>query len=375
MMDRVIRRILIEGLSGEPAAVLLEADRIVALGPAALAAGESAARVHADGLRAVPGFIELQVNGVGDADVTSDPASLWRIAERLVAHGVTAFLPTIVSAPPGSVEAGLRALAASPTSTDVIACPLGIHVEGPYLAAARRGAHEERHLRPPDLGELREWIAGGARLITLAPELPGGRVAIERIVADGAVAAIGHTEADAATTTDAVDAGVRYATHLFNAMPPLHHRSPGAVGALLDDSRVTIGLIADGGHVDPILLRLAARLAPERLSIVSDAVGERLGDVAVDGSDAGRLPDGTLAGASRLLDDGVRTFVAATGSVESAILAVTAVPARLLGLDDGRGFLRTGGRADVVLLDETLRVAATVIGGRPAYLDGRISWP
>jgi N-acetylglucosamine-6-phosphate deacetylase len=371
----VSRSILIEGLSGEPAALLIEADRIAALGAAALAASGSAVRVDAAGLRAVPGFIELQVNGIGDADVTSDPASLWRMAERLVAHGVTAFLPTVVSSPPGSVEAALRALAAPPGPADAIATPLGLHVEGPFLSAARRGAHEQRHLRPPDLGELHEWIAGGARLITLAPELPGARAAIERIAADGAVAAIGHTDADAATTTTAIDAGARYATHLFNAMPPLHHRTPGAVGALLDDSRVTVGLIADGIHVAPLLLRLAARLAPGRVSIVSDAVGKRLGDVAVEAADAGRLSDGTLAGGGGPLDHGVRTFAAATGSVESAILAVTAAPARVLGLDDGRGFLRVGGRADVVLLDESLRVAATIVEGRPAHLGGRVSWP
>jgi N-acetylglucosamine-6-phosphate deacetylase len=372
----VSRRILVEGLSGEPAALLLEADHIAALGSAALAAGGSAARIHAAGLRAAPGFIELQVNGIGDADVTSDPASLWRMAERLVAHGVTAFLPTVVSSPPGSVEAALRALATPPGPADAaIATPLGLHVEGPYLAPARRGAHEQRHLRPPDLGELSDWIAGGARLITLAPELPGGLAAIERIAADGAVAAVGHTDADTATTTAAIDAGARYATHLFNAMPPLHHRAPGAVGALLDDSRVTVGLIADGIHVDPLFLRLAARLAPGRVSIVSDAVGDRLGEVAVEAADAGRLPDGTLAGGGGPLDHGVRTFAAATGSVDSAILAVTAVPARVLGLDDGRGYLRVGGRADIVLLDENLRVAATIVGGRLAYLDGRISWP
>ena len=198
------------------------------------------------------------------------------------------------------------------------------------------------------------------RLITLAPELPG---ALRGDRADRGArrgGGIGHTEADAETTRRAIAAGARYATHLFNAMPPLGHRSPGAVGALLDDERVTIGLIADGRHVDPLVLALAARGMRGRLSLVSDGVGDDLGGQPLDD---GHRPDGVLAGGRVGLDDGVRTMAGIIG-LDAAVAAVTAVPAALLGLDDGHGELRVGGVADVVLLTEELGVAATIIEGR-----------
>ncbi len=367
---RVSPGILIDGLSGEPTALLIAGGRIVAVDGEARAASD-ARRVDGAGLRAVPGFIELQVNGLGDADVTSDPSALWRLAERLPRHGVTSFLPTVVSSPRGAVERALAALAAPPPRFHG-AEPLGIHAEGPFIAEARHGAHDTSHLRDPDNAEIERWVAGGVRLMTLAPERRGAMDAISRIAAAGAVAAIGHTDADAATAVSAVDAGARYATHLFNAMPPLHHRAPGTVGVLLDDERVTLGLIADGVHVDAMVLRLVGRAAPGRISLVSDAVGDRLGDAAVQG---GRRDDGTLAGGVDGLDHVVRTFAAVTGSLDTALEAVTVVPARLLGLDDGRGSLRPGGRADVVLLDAEARVAATLVAGEPAFCTDRLAWP
>ncbi|HSK93218.1 MAG TPA: amidohydrolase family protein [Candidatus Angelobacter sp.] len=368
--------ILIDGLLGDPSSVLIEGELIAALGDGGRAAAGSTRRLAGSGLRAVPGFIELQVNGLGGADVTSRPESLWELAGLLPRHGVTAFLPTVVSSPRGTVERVLEALAGGHPAEDA-AVPLGVHVEGPFLAESRRGAHEAAHLRDPDLGEIARWVEGGARLLTLAPERPRALEAIARIVAGGAVAAVGHTDADAATVARAVDAGARYATHLFNAMPRLHHRAPGAAGALLDDGRVTIGLVGDGIHVDPLVLRLAARVAPGRISLVSDAVAGRLGEatVAPDESGAVRLADGTLAGGHFGLDHVVRTFAAAVGSMDRAVDAVTAVPGRLLGLHDGRGELRPGGRADLVLLDDGGAVAATIIGGRPAYLVRGVAWP
>ena len=315
------------------------------------------------GLAAAPGFIELQVNGVDDADFTADPASISRAAALLPRHGVTSFLPTIVTSPRGTVE---RALAALEGSADG-ATPLGLHVEGPFISPHRLGVHDPALRRDPDIGEVRDWLAGGARLITLAPELPGGIEAVETIAAGGGVAAIGHTDADAATTSRAVEAGARYATHLFNAMPPLHHRAPGPVGVLAADGRVTVGLIADGVHVDPLLLGLVSRAAAGRVSLVSDAVATGLGGRALaHGPGGARTPDGTLAGGTAGLDHGVRTFAAAAGR-DAAITAVTETPAQLLGLDDGRGTLRAGGRADIVLLTADLEVAVTIVAGRIAF--------
>jgi N-acetylglucosamine-6-phosphate deacetylase len=199
------------------------------------------------------------------------------------------------------------------------------------------------------------------------------------------VVAAGHSDADAATGHAAVDAGVRYATHLFNAMPPLDHRSPSLAAALLDDDRVTIGLIADGVHVAPEMLALVRRtIGPQRVSLVSDAMagldmppGEvRLGGAeVVIGADGARLADGTLAGSIAGLDVGLRTFVAATGAgVGEALAAITSTPAELLGLGEGRGRLEVGGRADITLLTTELEVAATLVAGEVAWSAEPARW-
>jgi N-acetylglucosamine-6-phosphate deacetylase len=359
---RMPDRLLITGLVGHPRAILITDGLIEALdgdGPSGVPT------IDAEGLSAAPGFIELQVNGVGDADFTADPASIGRGAAMLPRHGVTSFLATVVTSPRGTVEAALAALpaAAAPDA----AVPLGLHVEGPFISPRRLGAHDPAARRDPNLDEIREWLGGGVRMLTLAPELPGGLGALELIATAGAIGAIGHTDADAATAARAIDAGARYATHLFNAMPPLDHREPGPVGAILADERVVVGLIADGVHVHPLVLGTVARAAAGRVSLVSDAVATRLGGRALTHlPDGARFPDGTLAGGSAGLDHGVRGFAGIAGR-DAALAAVTEVPARLLGLDDGRGTLRVGGRADIVLLTDDLDVAATIIGGHVAF--------
>jgi N-acetylglucosamine-6-phosphate deacetylase len=354
-------RLLVEGLSGTPSGILITDGLIESIDPVRAPAGVET--LDGSGLTAAPGFIELQVNGVGDADFTADPASIATAAAALPGHGVTSFLPTIVTSPRGTVD---RALAALETAVDG-AVPLGLHVEGPFISPARLGAHDPALRRDPNLDEIREWLAGSTRMVTLAPELPGGLEAVEAVASAGAIAAIGHTDADATTTARAVDAGARYATHLLNAMPPLHHRTPGAAGALLADERVTVGLIADGIHIDPVVLGIVARAAAGPISLVSDAVAAGLGGRPLTRGPAGaRLSDGTLAGGSAGLDQVVRVFAGIAGR-EAAIAAVTETPARLLGLADGRGALRAGGRADVVLLTADLEVAVTIVAGRVAF--------
>jgi N-acetylglucosamine-6-phosphate deacetylase len=355
-------RFFISGLVGRPGRILVTDGLIEELD------GDEPSDVptfDGAGLRAAPGFIELQVNGVGDADFTADPASIHRGAAMLPRHGVTSFLPTVVTSPPGTVGAALEALAAAPGPDAAV--PLGLHVEGPFISPHRLGAHDPALRRDPDIEEIRDWLSGSVRMLTLAPELPGGLEAIEVIATAGAVAAIGHTDADAATASQAIDAGARYATHLFNAMPPLIHREPGPVGAILSDDRVAVGLIADGVHVHPLVLGIAARAAAGRISLVSDAVATGLGGRSLThGPDGARLPDGTLAGGSTGLDHAVRTFAGIAGR-EAALAAVSEVPARVLGLDDGRGTLRVGGRADIALLTGSLEVSATIVGGRVAF--------
>ena len=372
--------ILLTGLVGlgdldSPSSVLIDAGRIAALDADAESSGAGASAVPADGLTAVPGFIELQLNGIGGHDFTSDPDSMWQVGALPARHGVTAFLPTIVTSPRGAVDTALEAWR-SGSPADGVPQPLGLHVEGPYLAPARAGAHDRSLLRHADLEEIASWLADdGLRVVTLAPELPGALEAIERLATAGVLVSIGHTDADAEVTGRAIDAGARYATHLFNAMSPLGHRQPGAPGALLADERVALGLILDGFHLDPTLVGLVARLAPGRISLVSDAIAalglgdgtHRLGAREVDVRNGrAQLADGTLAGSVAGLDACVRELARLTGSPRTAVEAVTATPGRLLG-DAERGHLRPGARADIVLLDADLAVRTTFVAGRVAF--------
>jgi N-acetylglucosamine-6-phosphate deacetylase len=369
-----------------PRSVLVEDGRIAAIDEKAEERAPSVDRaLDASGLVVAPGFVELQINGAAGRDFTLDPVAMWEVGDTLARSGVTSFLPTVITGPP---DAALRALDAYRLGTVELdpsgAVPLGLHLEGPFLAEARRGAHDPDHLRDPDAATIDAWISSEAvRIVTLAPERPGALEAIARLAEAGIVASVGHTAADAATTTRAVDAGARMATHLFNAMPPLGHRDPGAAGVLLDDERVTLGLIADGVHLDPLVLRLVHRAAPGRIAVVSDAIASlgraggihRLGnrDVVVrDG--AARLADGTIAGSAAGLDAGVRGLAAATDSVRVAVEAATSTPARLLGLSDGRGAIAVGGRADLVVLDEALRVRLTLVAGAVVHESEGLRW-
>jgi N-acetylglucosamine-6-phosphate deacetylase len=361
-----------------PSSMLLEDGRIASLDADATRDAGPARVIHGDGLTAVPGFIELQLNGMDGHDFTTDPGSMLKLGDAPARYGITAFLPTIVSAPRGAVDAALGAWR-SGEATGGTPLPLGVHAEGPYLPPARAGAHSAALLRPPDPDEIAGWVAdGGLRVVTLAPELPGALDAIGQLTAAGVVVSIGHTDADAPATQRAIDAGARYATHLFNAMSGFGHRAPGAPGALLADERVTLGMILDGHHLDPLAVALVARLAAGRISLVSDAIAalglpdgtHRLGGREVDVRNGrAQLADGTLAGSVAGLDACVRELARVTGSPRAAVEAVTATPAQLLGEAD-RGVLRPGAHADLVLLDPGLRVRTTIVGGRVAFEAG-----
>ncbi len=369
-----------------PGPILLSGDGIVEIGAEAERLATSRARrVDLDGLRAAPGFIELQVNGADGFDLTGDPTAIWRVGEALPRYGVTVFLPTIISSPPETIETARRILLEGPPPGYKGAVALGLHLEGPFLNPNRAGAHQLAHLRHPDPTAAAGWSPDdGVRLVTLAPELPGALEVVGHLVRRGVRVAAGHSAATLAEGRAAIEAGVRYATHLFNAMPPLDHRAPGLAGALLLDARVTVGLIVDGHHLDSTIVALVWRVAgPSRVSLVSDAMaalggglgGYRLADrdVAVDESGA-RLPDGRLAGSVLALDEAVGNLAAATRCpADDAIATVTSTPARLLGLPD-RGRLERGAHADLVLLTEELRVAATFVGGRLAHTVDGLRW-
>ena len=380
---RLPEGLLIEGgnrADGTPSGPILIADgRIAALGDDARSSTATRRRFDADGLIVAPGFIELQVNGAGGHDITADPGTIWSVASCLAEFGVTSFLPTIVSSPMHVVVAGRRVLRDGPKRGHRGAIPLGLHVEGPFLNPARRGAHDVAHLRAPDKRSVADWSpASGVRLVTLAPELPGALDVITHLVSRGVVVSAGHSSATAEEARRGFDAGISYATHLFNAMPPLDHRAPGLAGAALADERVTVGMIVDGHHVDPLAVALAWRLTgPRRFNVVSDAIAAlgttdgryRLGDavMTVDDEGAARLSDGRLAGGAIAIDAAARNLVAFTGAtVQQAIETVTSTPARVLHLDD-RGRLDRGTRGDVTLLDAQLRVVATIVSGELIY--------
>lgn len=289
-------------------------------------------------------MIDLQVNGAGGHDLTMDPEALWKVGAALSGFGVTEFLPTLVSPAWEIVDRGRAALRAGPPPGYAGAMPLGWHVEGPFLAPSRAGAHDPAALRPASVDAVAGWSpASGVRMVTLAPELPHALEVVQSLVANGVVVSAGHSAATFGEAVAGFDAGVRCVTHLFNAMAPLDHREPGLIGAALADDRVTVCLIPDGLHVHPSVVGLVRRtVGPERLAIVSDAISA-LGvgpglhhlagrDVEVDATSA-RLPDGVLAGSVIGLDEGVRNLAAFAGcSRDEARLAATRVPARLLGL-------------------------------------------
>lgn len=365
----------------ENAAVLVEGGRITAVDTASALPCPAGARViDAAGLLLVPGFIELQFNGGFGDDFADDPTTIWRVAEALPRYGVTAFLPTIITSPPEKVALGQQVVTQHRLAGFRGAEPLGLHVEGPFLNPQKKGAHNPAYLRLPDLAAVAGWSPEtGVRLVSLAPELPGALDVIRALAGRGVLVSAAHSMATYDQARAGFDAGIRYGTHLFNAMPAPGHRDPGLPGALLTDDRITVGMIVDGIHVHPAMVALAWRvLGPGRLNLVTDAMAalgmapgvHRLGDfeVTVDESSA-RLADGTLAGSILALDQALRNLIAFTGcALRDALATVTTTPARALGLAHERGRIAPGYVADLVLLTSDLRVRAAMVAGEVAYV-------
>jgi N-acetylglucosamine-6-phosphate deacetylase len=325
-----------------------------------------------------PGFIDLQCNGAMGIDITTEPHRIGDVAAALARFGVTAFLPTVVTSPTSTRTDAIEC-ARRPTAGP-IAAPLGLHFEGPMISRDHLGAHVGRFARDPAslLDEVDSWATSGAvALVTLAPELPQAIEVIERLRAAGVVVSAGHTGMSPADFVAARAAGVGYVTHLFNAMAPFGHRSPGPIGAVLADPTITVGLICDGIHVDPVAVEMAWRsLGAHRTSLVSDAspaLGAPFGRFELGGfevihDETGvRTVDGVLAGSALPLDRAVRNLIAFTGcSLPDALATVTSTPADLLGLTD-RGRITVGARADFAILDPAGHLHRTVIGGETAW--------
>ncbi len=325
----------------------------------------------------VPGFIDMHVHGGGGASYTADDAA--GAAEFHLRHGTTTTLASLVTATPEELLAGVRALAEAvrPGEPGTIA---GIHLEGPWLSSARCGAHDPTRMRHPDPAEIDAVLAaaGGAiRMVTLAPELPGCDAAIRRFLDAGVVVAVGHTEATYEQARQAVDLGATVGTHLFNAMPPMHHREPGPALALLEDPRVTVELIADGVHVHPAVVRAVIEAAgPHRVALVTDAISAagcddgtyQLGTVPIDVvSGVARVRGtSTIAGSTATVDQLFRMVAGLGGDRDAALVAAvqmtSTTPARALGLLRV-GSLRAGYDADLVVLDHDLAVSAVMVRG------------
>ncbi|HYH87296.1 MAG TPA: N-acetylglucosamine-6-phosphate deacetylase [Pyrinomonadaceae bacterium] len=338
------------------------------------------------GLTLMPGFIDVHIHGAVGVDAMEATADdLRRVARFLAKSGVTAWLPTLVPAPLEDYRRAVESITQLMRAQDErppAARAVGLHYEGPFVNERQCGALRTAFFRAfrdaSDLDALPVLdIAGAAHLITLAPEVEGGIDLVRELTRRGWVASVGHTRATIETLEQAREAGARHMTHFLNAMPPPHQRAPGPVGWGLLRDDVTVDLIADGVHSDPLMLRLVLRCkGAERVSLISDAVapaGLGGGEYNVWGETisvkAGRTSNerGSIAGSVITMRDAVRT-VAALGISETDIARMASLnPARLLGLDGTCGSIEEGKRADLTALDREGRVRLTLVGGRVAF--------
>jgi len=364
----------------EGAAVLVENGRIVTLRPAAKIS-RGTARYDLDGGLLAPGFIDAQVNGGGGVLFNDDPSveAIDAIGRAHRRFGTTGFLPTLISE---DLDTVARAIEATRRAIEAgVPGVLGVHIEGPFLNAERKGAHDARKFRTLDerAFQLLASLRTGCTLVTLAPEKTTPAM-IRRLSQAGVIVSAGHTDASYREANAALDAGMSGFTHIFNAMSPLTSRAPGAVGAALEHQDSWCGMIVDGRHVDPAVLRIALKCKPrDRFLLVTDAmptVGAPRKTFQLQGrtvtvrNGVCVAPDGTLAGSNLDMAQSVRNAVAMLGvTVEDALAMAASHPAQFLRL--GRlGAIAAGNRADLVLLDDALGVRETWIGGVANQRDG-----
>jgi len=336
----------------------------------------------------VPGYIDLHIHGSAGYDVMDDTADALPAIERLLAqHGVTSYFPTTVTAPMDTILRALERLADAIEKRESTngegkgrALPLGIHLEGPFISHARRGVHPSELLLAPTLNLFDQiWQAarGRIRMMTIAPELDGAPEVIAEAARRGVCVSLGHSDADFETTERGIAAGARHATHTFNAMRPLSHnrldhRSPGILGAVLTDGRVSADIIADGVHLDPSIVKLFAKAkGPEQTVLITDATSAtgmpdgryRLGSFEVDVRDGKCMSNGKLAGSVLTMDRAVRNLARfAEWELPQAVAAASRNPARVARIAN-KGVLAAGADADFVVLNPAGEVLRTFIGG------------
>lgn len=332
----------------------------------------------------LPGLVDLQVNGYFGVDLQAAGADGWaQVVARLPETGTTAFLPTFITAPIDELSAALRGAVGLAPALALTggARVLGVHVEGPFIAPNRRGAHNEAWITtasPEAVTALLETGRGLLKMVTLAPERDGGMAAIDQFTRAGVLVSVGHSDATARQVASAVDRGARMVTHLFDGQRPLHHREPGVVGQALADRRLTSGLIADLCHVCAEVCGIAFAAAPGRICIVTDAAacaGMPPGQYLLGGEPIELPPgdgvppvraDGTLAGSGLRMDMGVANMIAAGVGLADAVAAATRIPADLIGRPD-IGRIARRAAADLAWLGDDMRTRATWVGGELAY--------
>lgn len=359
---------LLDARGSRPGWLLLDGATIVATGDTETDAPPTADRtVDVAGRTLTPGFIDLHGHGGGGAAYDNGEDEIRAALAVHRAHGTTRSVISLVANPLDDLCASLELVARLSEGDPTI---VGSHLEGPFLAIGRRGAHAPEFLSEPDAETIDALLAAGEgsiRQVTIAPELPGAIDAVARFAAAGIVVAVGHTEADEKLTREAFDAGATLVTHIFNAMPGIHHRDPGPIVAGFDDDRVTLELVLDGVHVHPSVAQMTFRAAPHRVALVTDAMaaagGEdgyyRLGTLNVTVQNGVAMLNGTqtIAGSTLTQDLALACAVTTAGVPEvAAIEALTLTPARVLGRDSEWGLLEAGYAADVVVLDDAWKV-------------------
>jgi N-acetylglucosamine-6-phosphate deacetylase len=372
----------------ENGVILIEDGRIAFVGHSPEAEPEPASEIiDASGRVVLPGLIDTHVHGShGDDVMFSDAEGIRRISRAQLRYGTTSYLPSTVSAYHEdllrALEACAGAAAAAAEDSGPAAEIVGVHVEGPFINRNRKGAQPVETIRDPDLGQCLEYLRaapGLVKIMTLAPELPGGLELIRLLIEHSVIASLGHSEADYETALAAIEAGATHATHLYNAMPALHHRQPNLTTACLNEPSIRAEIVLDGIHVAPEMARLAANVkGRDGLILITDAMAAvgcpdgvyTLGDnqVRVEG-DRCTLMDGvTIASSMLVMNKALGNAVRFTGmSLVDAAYMASFMPAQVCGVSDRKGSIEVGKDADIAILDKDYSVIKTVCKGEIAY--------
>jgi N-acetylglucosamine-6-phosphate deacetylase len=362
---------------GEPTSLLVQDGRISQIGNNLSPQGDWDV-LEAQGLILTPGWIDIQLNGAFGFDFTEDPETIWQAACELPKLGTTSFLPTIISSPLVTIEHAIRVQKHGSPKGFKGANPLGLHLEGPFLNPGKKGAHNPQFLMKPSPDLVSNWTRpNGVLLVTLAPELDDEFATTHRLRDQGVVLSIGHSLATYEQACVSFQNGIKCGTHLFNAQTSIDHRKPGLAVALLNTPEVYTGVIVDGIHLHPAMVKLAwTSKGNRRLITVTDAISAlgmppgkyKLGEFEIKVTQTTvTLADGTLAGSNITQQKSLRNLMAWTGcTLHEAVQTVTANPAEMLNLPK-KGRIITGADADLVMIDRDLNIKSTIVGGEILY--------